>query len=95
MMIYRGVMENYRLEDESLEYIYLRGVERRAMSHIALSSNAASSNVPNEPEFYHVKGDMMVFKVSEIKNISIEYKTVPKPPPPAEKTVSQKSATVA
>jgi len=67
--LYYGVLEDFYLDsDGQLNRVVLSGAMRRP-----IESDDAKTTSPASARFYEIKGDRLILKYEDIKNINIEY----------------------
>jgi hypothetical protein len=67
--LYYGVLEDFYLDsDGQLNRVVLSGAMRRP-----IASDASETTTSSTTRFYEIKGDRLILKYEDIKNINIEY----------------------
>ena len=103
-VLYRGVVENYTLKDEHLEFLHLTNVYRTGFisweqhyGAIETSENGepikwTKKDLNVNPSFYPLTQDAtLIFKASEIKNLHINYSSNNKLIAPVKEAVAEDS----
>ncbi|MNK08302.1 hypothetical protein D3C87_262330 [compost metagenome] len=79
LIIYRGMLDNYRLKDDDSEYVRLIDVERTGIIqweklHLQNINSKDEITINTKPRFYSISpNEIMLFKIVDMKNVRLIY----------------------